>query len=877
MGIFDREFPVQVKFSDWSTDDSDVTDYFTSVFVQSGGAGVGMALVLTVIMAIAILLFLWCPCCCFKKCCLCCKVREPKWKEKTNRKVAFTLLFICTLISFTGLGILYPSAITALSETDDTITNVRGTLDDFSDFICGDPLTTSLRNGEDYDTYTTGKTAAEMCTSSSSMSYFLTDTSCKVNSTVGFIETKINNLTALVTALEDLATAFSNFTNYTSTLNTTLYVLDEDLDNLNTSVTNYDTFVNQKTGTYPISESIDVSSYMIPDSYLTSTSDAVDELNNEVTVLDGYVDAARSTVENDLQDTTADELDSTKATITSELNDLQDDLLDFVDTTNDIYESVYDFQTDYFQEYEFYILLGYLIFNGVSVFFLTFQLIAFWRGWRCLSDCCTCCMFLMTFWTCTLLGLSVVGWLLTGDVCDNWWVGNEASNYEGIFGVNLANETVTFGNVTFDVASKIEDVLYCASGCTEVDSACIALPDLAETNQGCDATNNLYDMLQLNETLDFTSDVQTAIDEIDTYAPMLNYSTELDAAVSELYTADVNETLTLVLPINSTALTTYSDELSTAIGNLPSCTFDASHCLQWAAVWGIDPNPLSGCNTAYLGTNSPAGFTENYIIANCNYTTYLQAIVDDIDTIVNGDALVTFNSLQTDLYSSRDTVATAITAVGTATEVATAALEAMADVLATLVLYIPAEAPSHMTCSWISSAWATVVETDYCTNAYENMGNLIAGMALSTLGMVLGFFVMMDFANQMRLRPRALSKEDENAGKMNPHKWNHPGVEGSVIHADTGRVRMAEDVPPIALASPVGSATGLSSEPNEEVGARKKYWNNKNNSHVDVRAYPAAANGGEVDMSDISSLAARHCVVSNVSRITSNSSNLFGL
>lgn len=869
MGVFDRTFPVQVKFSDWSTDETDVKDYIIAVLVQSGGAGVGMGVVLSAIMTIALLLYLWCPCCCFRTCCLCCKVREPKWKKTTNRKIGFTLLFLCTLISFMGVAILYPSTIVTLSETDDTITNVRNTVDDFSDFVCGDPLTTSLRDGEDYDTYTTGKTASEMCNTSTSVSYFLTDTACKVNSTIDFIETKINNLTVVVTALESLTTAFSNFTNYTSELNKTLYDLDDDLDALNASVATYNAFLAEGNGVPTISYPLDISDYMIPDSTLTVTSNAVSELESEVTLLEGYVTDAKSVVETDLQVTTVNELASTKSTITSELNDLQDDILDFVDSANDLYGSVYDFQTDYFQEYEFYILLGYLIFNGVSVVCLCFQLVSFWRKWKCCSDCGTCCMFLMTFWTVTLLGLSVVGWLLTGDVCDHWFVGNAASNYEGIFDVNLVNETVSFGNVTIDLADTIENVLTCASGCEDVYSACGDLPNMEQTNTGCDATNNLYDMLQLNETLDFASDVQEAIDDINTYAPNLNYTVELDEAVDELYSQDVNESLSYDIPVDTTELSSYSTDLSNVKSALPGCTFSTSDCSKWLFVWEVS---TLNCNQAHLEDNNPPDYTVDYITANCNYINYVQAIIDDIDTIVNGDAVTTLDTLQTELTRSRDDVATALAGVGSATAVATVAIEAMADVLLVLVTYIPAKAPSHMTCAWISSAWNTVVETDYCTNAYGNMGNLIAGMALSVLGMVLGFFVMMDLANVSRLEPS--SPDDENdANRMNPHRWNHPGVEGRVIHEDSGLVRMADDDLPTATPIGAASAKGGADE------GRTKYWNKDMSSNVDLRNAnaSAAASSGDVDMSDVSSLAARHCVASNVSRLTTSSSNLFGL
>jgi hypothetical protein len=87
--------------------------------------------------------------------------------------------------------------------------NAGNSVVDSMNFLCGEPLTSYLiENGhESYAAYSAGKTAQEMCATGSSVVQYLTDTSCKLNSTLDSVEDFIDGLSDIVSALDNITGA----------------------------------------------------------------------------------------------------------------------------------------------------------------------------------------------------------------------------------------------------------------------------------------------------------------------------------------------------------------------------------------------------------------------------------------------------------------------------------------------------------------------------------------------------------------------------------------------------------------------------------------------------------------------------------------------
>lgn len=232
----------------------------------------------------------------------------------------------------------------------------------------------------------------------------------------------------------------------------------------------------------------------------------------------------------------------------------------------------------------------------------------------------------------------------------------------------------------------------------------------------------------------------------------------------------------------------------TESGDPPS----AAECAKWQAVWNVGTLPGSTCSCTYLDGSNPVGYSNTFWNSNCELLERINAISGHMTTL--NESVYVFEVAQGILDTSRDAVASAIGGVDTATSAAEQSLYVMAQLLVNLADYIVEEAPSHTQCSWIATAWQTNIETDYCMHVYDNLRNLIIGMAFCSVGMILGFFVSLDLANPHRLRPRALSEQDSNAtgkksndnvGPQNSIQWDHPLAHpDGVVDPVTGRIRM---------------------------------------------------------------------------------------
>jgi len=878
-----REFPVHVKLEDWydeNFDNDDIDSYVKDLLIQSGGAGVGLGIVVSAIMFVCMILFWCCPCCGFHECCLCCRKETPKWKETTNRRIGYALLIFSLLISACGLGILYPSTVLALDQGDEAMTNVATNVRSGMEFLCGDPLTSALiDDGAEYDAYAAGKTAVEMCgQTQTSVSAYLTDTSCKTNATLQSIEDYIDSLDEILDALNVAKDAFTNTSGALSEWNRTVYGIDDAGVNLSTAVVDLNAYTQSLTtglgASVPTLSNVDDPNVRVPSSANDAFSDGLARVNDGETQIQNAYDEATTTISTDLKTETRATLEDSKADITSEIEDLQLDILDFMDDASNIRHDIEEARVDYYGENRDYVLAGYLTFYGISVVFLVIALIGFARRSTCCVQCGGCCIFLTFAWLCTFLGLVVLAWLFVGDACDNVFVGNAKSDYKGLFEVNLANETVEFGNVTIDLETTVETVLTCGSGCVDIPSACGDLPRQNATNTGCDATNNLVDIFALGQDFNFTSEVSSAVDEIRGYAPQLDYSAQLDDAKAQLESDDVNALLNFDITKNVSGydeLSSYSQNLTALQESVPVCRGEnacddadltTDECNRWLALWTVTSG---NCNCVYLQDESIDFSPSSFYEENCvlvNKIASISASANQVNASVN-----TATTAQGLVNAAVDTIVPALDVLDAVIVAKRELLLQQADLLVTFASYVQEEAPGHFQCSWISGAWTQTVENDVCTKGHETLQNLIAGMSLCVFGMLVGFFAMMDLANPHRMEPRRLSRmgEDGDSGRggggrgsvdVPAHNWEHPLAhpEGSV-DPETGRIRLAVETP--------------------RTPKDKKYWTRRASSTPHANA-TAAVDAPYADVTTVAVATASGEPV-HVTGLATEESNIYGL
>jgi len=846
-----REFPVHVKFEDWDADNEDVEQYLRDLVQESGGAGIAIGLIVSIAMVLGMIMFWCCPCCCFDTCCLCCrKDKENRWSEKANRRVGCVMLTLSLLMCAAGVGLLYPTTVDALEKGDDSMTNAAGSTLDAMNFLCGEPLSSYLvENGhESYESYAAGKTAQEMCATGSSVVQYLTDTSCKLNSTLTSVEDFIDGLSDIVSALDNITNAIGLLETGVNTLETSANDVQQTCGaDLDTSVQNLNNYADSLlSGTVPNLTPLDLPGISVESSVFNQIDQAQSDVSAAKADAQTSKNDAQSTIETDLQVTTRDEIETAKNDAQVEITDAQDDILESVPDLAEAHEKIIDARNDYYREYEDYILIGYLSFFGLGFIFVLISLCGFWRMNTCCVQCGGCMIFLVTFWLCAFMGITVLMWMITGDICDNFWTGNEKSGNRGIFQVNLANETVDIQNITINVAEKVQAVLQCQSGCVDIESQCSDLPSMSTTNTGCDDTNNLLDILAVQDEFNFTSEIQPSIDDILAYAPDLNYSSQIETARQGLNTTAVNDALNYEYDFSSnfSDLNTGISTLRTAIPACESVCNDATVTddqTKWSTIWDV-----STFTCTYLTDAANFDNTNSYYSSNCD----LVDLVNNIEASVDA-----CNASTSNITNSQTLIADGIASVDTALEAADATilikqdeLIQQADLLGVLVSYIPEEAPGHLTCDWISGAWSTTVEGDVCTHAYDSMQSAFPGMALCILGMVLAFFSMMDCANPNRIRVKEATSE---GGATHSSNWDHPLAHPDGAIDESGRVRIPE-------------------EP-------KKYWNNRDSTSgesvkgVDGPMYPDGTNSTAVATARAAEPTAE------VVAISSSSSNLYGL
>lgn len=723
------------------------------------------------------------------------------------------MLLTALLFAGCGVGLLYPATTAALTEASDAMTHSAEISVDVMNYVCGDPLVTALvRDDVDFETYTASRDAASLCTDSSSLVAFATDLSCKLNATVDSVMAYIDGLQDIVDGLQNATNASGHVVSAMRDLKTTVLDVNvsctDDVD-VNISTLNARYVTNKVTSTCcgdvpNLNDPLEPAESYVTEEDVQTIDDAVVDAETAQEDLQNATDEASVSIEDDLRNETMSSLTEAKETTWDTLSNASDTMLDVVEQVDEVRDKILEYQSEYYDEYEQHAIIAFCLLYGLSFIFLLLAMCGYSIRKTWIVQCGGCCIFLTVFYLCVVLGMSVAAWTFLGDTCDAFFTGNAKSNDLGLFQVNLNDETIDVGNeTTLILGDTIVEVLRCNGGCVDVagSSSCDSLPLLNETNTGCDATNNLIDMLALNQELNFTDKVQESIDEMINASKELNYTVELQSAVDELNSSVVNSSLTRNYEVNTTALYQDSNELNAYVPACPSatCTTEPSseECALWLVAWSFGDGTVGGTSGITGSTCSCTDLndvslyddaTTSFWQANC-------ALRDDVDAL--NATLEACESAANGISDDQDTITSAIDALSEALLFADDVIlqkqddiYAEADKLVLLVDYIIAEAPGHTTCSIVSNAWNVIVESDVCTNLHQNLQNLIAGMTLCVFGMIFGFFAMMDCANPHRMEP---AEEKRRRGSMpTAHSWEHPLQDDRGPIDENGRVRVPQ-------------------------------------------------------------------------------------
>jgi len=151
-------------------------------------------------------------------------------------------------------------------------------------------------------------------------------------------------------------------------------------------------------------------------------------------------------------------------------------------------------------------------------------------------SCCSVCIYLLVFYLMILGGVMLGVSIIFNDVCDHMLEGNAASNGRGLIEINMERETFDVGNTTVVMSDFIVQLLECPAGCTLEEGVSI----------GCDAKNNMVDLMNVRNEFDFNSKTRDATRDLSKSIDELEQS-PLSEATEAMASTDISDALALDL------------------------------------------------------------------------------------------------------------------------------------------------------------------------------------------------------------------------------------------------------------------------------------------------------------------------------------------
>lgn len=690
--IGSREFPADVKLTE-ATTDSKYQAYGMDLVIQSGGIGIGLGLIFTIIMFFH--LCCWGFCC---KCCRCCfckleSTRHSSCFKRKCRLAWFIVAIVITLLAVIGVLIIFMNTSTMYEKLDNTFLTLENSLKEGEDFLCQGTVPASLRSETTLSSLKSAnggtQNLMQQC-SGNSVGEFMTELDTKVNRTFGSMVTLINEMSDVLTAMNNTITTIENVTANCVTINNTILSIHENTTHIKTYIDAIDA-----TGLYsgnippssqlPSVESIDLATPSVTQSALeTAKSELVTERNKLM-----------PTIQTDLGVTLKNTIDTQWGEITLDLVKVEDQILDQVKQLVD-YENDLDAYHDQAASTE---MVGQYIMAGiysVSAVCLIIMLLGFICKKRCPMCCGAYFIFIFFIWLAFILGVFIMLSMILYDICgcEGTYTVAGCTTLMTIVKTNVGKSNITILNSEVAIDETLEQLLSCPDSSNS--SGYMYTP-----------TSNFVDILGVADEFNFTKYITDATSTLEESTSTLNSTAATNAATTEMNVAK-----------NAMA--------KVAVGISYNYTNDTSR-YQWLRTELLNPSQAP----TYYPTFSLADNSANIV-----RLTALQALSVDVED--SRDVLVHQKLL---FNISVDNVIVAIAGIGTAVENgrnnvnnASLELQGFVDHAMRINRYTP--------CKFVGNLYANVVIGEICETLYITVDSVVPGAIICLVAMLLGFFFL---------------------------------------------------------------------------------------------------------------------------------------
>jgi hypothetical protein len=764
------DFPVHVKFGDWTVEgeefeNEDVQTYFEDLLTETlfTAAGIG-------VVATFLLFFCCCTCHCGPSCVSSPQKRSSKCPSaQKSKQIAIATLILVVCMTLCGVGLFVFGLIGWYNGTDDAVNHTREAAVEAGDFFC-------TANIGDYDRDLDGAQCAEF-----SLDGFISNinqrTVAAFSSVLGVVNAISQILIPVDNILIELSSSSTSLTNMESALNGYQVSSTEVIDLLNE--------LNSKDpNSPPIISNIPDASIVpeIENAQIQFVTDALSE-----------VDSSTASV-TDLRVKVANEIDNLNNEVIPEVNDIESEILDI---TEDIQDVIYN-TMERLEEADGYLIDVQDLLDSNKLYFwiwvgtmaplsLVIPLLALYGVVYAKPGAamCSCgCQYIggVTLWLPIIVGILLLVQTFVGDTCDVLLVGNEKSDFRGLFEVNLDDRTNTVGDTVVVLGNVVNPLLQCNTGCDvleasytpdplpadwatnpfnpdnwpdEMDNVGLSKPECFDeepagavdsngyyrlTAGSYNTLNNFAGILGIEGEFNFTTRVDDFLDDITEAKAELDQSQLIQDSRDFITSAEVTSALQEDYTNGGQAYTDIDDAV-TQINDIyltfPGEAYDPVDDQKWNDVWGIaDWSALTSAQQQdALDANID---TRNRLSDATSSLSAMRTTVEDV-TIAQDSLTLALDGITVQLNNLEADLDTAIVQ-----------LDVTSSLTNAVVLYTYIAAPGHLECSWLANTYSNVVEEDICVSYHDGITTFAIGLGLLSAAGALLIIIMLDCGNPKR-------------------------------------------------------------------------------------------------------------------------------
>eukprot|EP00471_Norrisiella_sphaerica_P005943 CAMPEP_0184484682 /NCGR_PEP_ID=MMETSP0113_2-20130426/6371_1 /TAXON_ID=91329 /ORGANISM="Norrisiella sphaerica, Strain BC52" /LENGTH=662 /DNA_ID=CAMNT_0026865777 /DNA_START=554 /DNA_END=2542 /DNA_ORIENTATION=+ len=591
--------------------------------------------------------------------------------------------------------------------------NLITTVQDAEDFFCAGQNDEDLRAGSSLEELKAnyGGTAGMLarCTGNS-LGEFLYGAQVKVNDTFGTVDSAIDQMKEIITAVNNTIAKVDNSTELTLTINSTLYTLKNQSIFIATnilSINSTGSFVGYLPNPYgvPLPNAVDAGAVITTKSGLDTARSRLVELRNTLS----------PTIMHDLDVTTRQSSSKSRGDITVAIisvgNSLLKSLSDYVSYESDI-EDMRDTATSS-ESFGQYVMAAVY---STTVICLIVMLLGYLMKKRWPMCCGAYFIFGLFMWLAFVLGIFLLLSMLVYDLCgcEGTYTTAGCINIRTMIRVNM-DSNFTVNDKSVNIGKKVEQIISCP---------------VSETSSGdyiYTPESNFIDIFDIGQTFNYTDKVNSTVVELQNAAANLNAS----AATSAINQVETAKTAMAYVEVG----TTY---------NFTQDGSQYRYLSQQLANPGNDPT--------YYPTPQPASVK----LQNRVYLSELDTVNTEME--VERDNLLTY---KVEFNASVDNIVTAIRTINSTVENAkiglnniTVKIEELVDYITTINQYTP--------CGFIGTAYSNLVVGDFCENTFSILDGTSAGGIVSMVATLLGFFLI------AMMRDCVLMHHEEQVSTMEP-------------------------------------------------------------------------------------------------------------